>query len=327
MIRRVSWVLVLLFGLALTGTTLMNLSLTNRARAALGKVIEGPVSPGPPPVYHLALVIPDTRDPFFDGLTAGVEEAAKQGRTAVQVFRYHALAPDQAETYFQLCLSARLDGVVLYSASNAEIGSRLPDAASAGVVFVPVGTQVPAGASGGFVGSSRLLQGVEAGNLLAQRLGAAARVGILLSPEGETEPADDPVYQGVSTALKSYPGAKVVRVARAKPGLLSGEESASLLLRADPSINVLVCASGPITEGAAQVIVDQGRVGQVLIVGTDESPMIRRWVDKGVILASIVRDSRKMGAEAVRAFALARGGTPAGALEVGFTVRTGAGQP
>lgn len=130
------------------------------------------------------------------------------------------------------------------------------------------------------------------------------------------------MYRGVLVTLQSYPGAKIVLASRAGPGILSGEEAASAILRSEPSINVLVCASAPITEGAAQVVVDQGKVGQLLIIGTDDSPTIDKLIDKGVIAASIVRDSRKMGVEALRAFIQAKDGVPfRQAVEVGFTVR------
>jgi len=146
-------------------------------------------------------------------------------------------------------------------------------------------------------------------------------VGLLLSSDGERDPREDPVYRGVASALKLYPGAQIVQVSRARPGFLSGEEAASALLKAEPSINVLVCASAPITEGAVQVVVDQGRVGQILIIGTDQSPTIDRLIDRGVIAATIVRDSRRMGAQALAAFLSARGGAPfLAAIEVGFTV-------
>jgi len=320
--RKAGWLFVLLFGVALAGATLMNLALINQARTALNEGILRPLPSRTPPLSHLALVIPETRDSFFDGLTEGVKKAAAAGGAAVQVFRYHESSPDQAEAWFQLCLSARLDGVLLYSVGNELTDGRRRDAAAANVVFVPVGTQVPAPDPRGFIGSSRLLQGIEAGNQATQKLGSAARIGLILSSEADGSAESDPVYRGVEVALRSYPGARIVRAAKARPGLLSGEEAAQALLRAEPGVNLLIGASAPITEGAAQVIVDQGRVGRVLLVGTDESPTIDRLVDKGVILASIVRDSRRMGAEAVGAYLSARAGKPLpAAVEVGFTVR------
>jgi len=319
---RFSWLLVLLFGLALGGATLMNLVLISQTRKALDEGILGDKSAGAVFRYHLALVIPDSTDSFFEGLREGVEASAPQSGVAVQIFRYHANFPEEAETYFQLCLTSRVDGVILYAGSDGRMADRGVQSGAANVVFVPVGTQPPPRSGQGFIGSSSLLQGVESGNQLTRRLGKAARVGLLLTSDGD-DPRGDPVYKGVSAALQSFPGARIVRASRAQPGILSGEDAASELLRDYPSINVLVCASAPITEGAAQVVVDLGRVGQILIIGTDRSPTIDRLVDKGVIAASIVRDSQKMGADALRAFLEAQDGEPfVKAVEVGFTVRT-----
>jgi len=318
---RASWLFVLLFGLALAGATVMNIILISQTRKALDEGILGNKTSGTVFQYHLALVIPDSQDSFFDGLREGVAGGAAAAGVAVQIFRYHANVPDEAETYFQLCLTSRVDGIILYAGTDGRMESRRDQAAEDDVAFIPVGTLAPPLGGQGFIGSSSLLQGIESGNQLTQRLGKAARVGLLLTSDGEN-PLDDPVSLGVSVALQSFPGAKIVQAARAQPGILSGEEAASALLRENPSINVLVCASAPITEGAAQVVVDQGRVGQVQIIGTDRSPTIDRLVDKGVIAASIVRDSRKMGAEALKAFLSAGNGKPfVKPVEVGFTVR------
>jgi len=321
--RRAGWLFILLFALALAGATVMNLVLIGQTRKALDEGILSDKSPGAVLKYHVALIIPDSPDSFFDGLREGVLKTAGTEGVAVQVFRYHANVPDEAETYFQLCLTSRVDGVILYAGPDGQMAWRGEQAAAEDVVFIPVGTLTPPRTVLGFIGSSSLLQGVEGGNQVIRRLGRSARVGLLLTSEGERVPVEDPVYEGMVIALRSAPGAQIVRVSRARPGILSGEEAASALLKADPTINVLVCASAPITEGAAQVVVDQGRVGQVLIVGTDESPAIDRLVDKGVIAASIVRDSKKMGVEAVKAFLGARAGTPfRKPVEVGFNVRT-----
>jgi len=320
--RHASWIFVLLFGVSLAGATFMNITLISQARKALEVGILGNKPAERVYAYHVALVIPDTPDSFFDGLIEGVLEAAPKADVAVQIFRYNASGTSDSETYFQLCLSSRLDGIILYSGVDEQVAARKAQAEAEGIVFIPVGTRAPQGDGEVFIGSSSLLQGIESGNKLTQKYGRAARVGIILSSDGEENPKDDPMYRGVMVTLQSYPGARIVMASRARPGILSGEEAASAILRSEPSINVLVCASAPITEGAAQVVVDQGRVGQLLIIGTDESPAIDKLIDKGVIAASIVRDSHRMGAEALTAFAKARSGVPLRhAQEVGFTIR------
>jgi len=317
---RFGWWFAALFGLALAGATAMNFILLSQARQALDEGILGTRSPAVPAQHHLALIIPDTTDSFFDGLVSGLTEQARGADVAVQIFRYRRGAEEE-ETYFQLCLTSHLDGVVLFGGTD-RLAERREAARRENLIFIPVGTQVPH-TTHGFIGSSALLQGFESGNQAGLLKGRSARVGLLLSSDGQGPVEQDPVYIGVSASLRAFRGAAIVQAARARPGILSGEEAVSSLLRSDPSINILVCGSAPITEGAAQVLVDQGRVGEVLIVGTDGSPTIDRLVDKGVIAASIVRDSRRMGAAALEAFVQARSGVPfASSVEVGFQVRS-----
>jgi ribose transport system substrate-binding protein len=106
----------------------------------------------------------------------------------------------------------------------------------------------------------------------------------------------------LAAALKPFSGAAIVAAARSRPGLLAGSETAATMLHDHPELNALVCSSAQDTIGAAQVVVDMNLVGRIVIIGADETPEIRRYIDKGVIAASIVRDSRWIGVEAVRAF-------------------------
>jgi ribose transport system substrate-binding protein len=162
--------------------------------------------------------------------------------------------------------------------------------------------------------------------LIGARLGNSARVGIILPETGEGDLERDVLFQGVATGLAAYPGARVAMAVRARRGILSGEEASSTLLRSGEAINAIFCTNAQDTEGAAQQVVDMNLVGRVMIIGADETAEIRRFIDKGVIAASIVRDSRRIGQEAIRAFtALKAGERPADAVEAGFVVRTDQG--
>jgi ribose transport system substrate-binding protein len=137
-------------------------------------------------------------------------------------------------------------------------------------------------------------------------------------------PEDDSLYKGVAAAVATYPGAAILRSIRAAPGNFSGEEAADALFAAAPDINAIFCATSRDTLGAAQVVMDRGLMGRVVIVGADETPELLRLLKRGVVTASLVRDSRRIGEEAVRAFAsIERGFFPPGVIEVDFAVKTG----
>ena len=300
--NKLVWILAVVFGLAFLGATLLNAELIGKSRQALGSSVLKEKWPAEPLRYQVVVIIPDTDDSFFQGLQKGIAEAAPKADAAVQVFRYASSAPAEAEAFFEIALRAKVDGLIMFTPHNDRIAGRAEKVARNGVVFVPVGTDAPAGSPPSFIGSGSLRQGLEGGKRICAALGASARIGVILPATGSGEERDEPISRGVAAAIKAFPGAAVLAVERARPGVLSGEETASAMLREHPAINALFCSSSRDSVGAAQVVVDTGKVGQVLIIGSDETPEIHRYLEKGVISASIVRDSRWIGQEAMRAF-------------------------
>lgn len=321
--RKVAWILAALFGLAFLGATLMNAELISMTRKSLatGVFLDKPTTE--PARYHLVVILPDTDDSFFQGMLEGIQDSAPVVDAAVQVFRYPNSFPLEAERYYEIVLRAKADGLIMFTPRNDRVTDRAKKAAQSGVVFVPVGTDAPAGSPPGFIGSGSLLQGLEGGKRICSELGSSARIGVILPATGSGEPMDEPIFRGLASVLKSFTGARVVAVERARPGILSGEETAALMLRDYPEVNALFCSSSRDTMGAAQVVIDMNKVGKVLLVGADETPEIRKYLEKGIIAVSIVRDSRRIGQEAVLTFARQKEHQPvARPVEAGFVVLT-----
>lgn len=321
--KRAAWILTLLFGVSLIGAALMNASLVEKSRKAFAGGVFRETSTVPRARYHLVLVMPDDDDSFFSGLVEGVRAGAEEADAAVQIFRHPGSSAADKERFFEIALGAGVDGLIMYSPRGDPVTERAEQAAQHGVVFVPVGTDLPEGNPPGFIGSASLLQGFEGGKLICAALGSSARIGVILPANGTGPEEDEPLYRGLSASLQSFPGATVSALTRARPGTLAGEEAVSAMLDADPAINAIFCANSRDTMGVAQVVVELNRVGRVIIVGADETPEILRYIEKGVVAASIVRDSKWIGREAVRAFARIKSGQrPAAPIEAGFYVRT-----
>ena len=337
--KKISWILAIVFGLAFLGATMMNVVLVGKARAALAGAYLGPrrVGEGPPgdrapsrvsteaARFQLFVVIPDTDDSFFSGLLEGISEAAPAAGAAIQVFRYPGTDEGEADRYFEIALRAKIDGLIMYAPRGrrgpSSIAARTAAAERNGVVFIPVGTDAPSGEKGPFIGSGSLLQGIAGGKLIGKFLGSGARVGIIISTSEIESGTDDPLFRGVRMSLSGFPGAEIVAVAETQAGILSGQAVAESMLRSHPSINAVLCSNARDTVGAAQVLVDWGDVGKVLIIGADETPDIQRYIDKGVIAASVVRDSKWIGEEAVRVFSRLKAGEKAPAtVETSFLV-------
>ncbi len=322
--KRTAWILAVLFGLAFLGATLMNAGLVEKSREAFEEGVFRETSAIPKARYHLVLVVPDDEDSFFSGLVNGVRSEAARADAAVQVFRSSVSPVDEAGRYFEIALGSGVDGIIQYSAPRGlSVLDRAERAAKAGIVFIPVGTDLPEGQPMGFIGSASLLQGYEGGRRICAALGSSARVGVILPANGTGPEKQEPLYLGISAALQAHPGAEVAALTRARPGMLAGEEAASSMLTADPGINAIFCANSRDTVGVAQVVVGLNRVGSILVIGADETREILRYIEKGVVAASIVRDSDWIGREAVRSFLRLKAGEPPyPPVEAGFVVRT-----
>jgi ribose transport system substrate-binding protein len=324
--KQVAWILAALFGLAFLGASLMNAQLIGRSRRALasGRFHERPTTESAR--YQVIVILPDTDDSFIAGLHEGIREGATEVGAAIQVFRYPNTFPLEAERYFEIALRTKVDGLIMYTPRNDKVIDRANRAAQSGVIFVPVGTDAPFGSPPGFIGSGTFLQGLDGGKQICSKLGASARIGVILPATGTGKFTEEPIYRGLAEAVQAFRGAGVVAVARARPGILSGEETTAVMLREHPDVNALFCSSSRDTMGAAQVVIDTNRVGKVLLIGADETPEIRRYIDKGIIAASIVRDSRRIGQGAVINFACYKENRPVPRpVEAEFVVRTSKG--
>ncbi|MFA6365565.1 MAG: substrate-binding domain-containing protein [Candidatus Hydrogenedentales bacterium] len=319
--KKAARILAFAFGLVLLGATILNANLVSRSRTALSQGVFRADPDAYGARFHIIVAIPDTDDSYFRGLLEGIRQEVREAEAAVQVFRYAASSEQEAGRCFDLALRARVDGLIMYTSRNDPLEARAAEAQRAGVTFIPVCTDPPTASGQFFVGTDSLRHGFESASIVLGRLGSSARIGIILPSTGSENPENEPFYHGIHSATKVYPGAKIEATVRSRPGALSGEESAASMLRRPSPVNAIICSSARDTVGAAQVVIDMNKVGDVLIVGTDESPDIRRYVDNGVVTASIVRDSAAIGRAAVRAFSARRSGQKALApLESGFTI-------
>ncbi|MBN1243067.1 MAG: sugar ABC transporter substrate-binding protein [Spirochaetales bacterium] len=320
--KKTAWILAAFFGLVLLGAVALNADLVSRSRAALaGAGISG-FPEADAARLHLLVVLPDSDDGYFTGLLEGIEAAAPEAGVAIQVERYPPSSPEESRRWFEIGLRSGVDGILMYAARSDDIQPYFDFAEAAGVVFVAVGKEAPGGVITCFVGSAPLFHGFEGGRIITGLLAQRARIGIILPSGGSGSPEDDSLYKGVAAAVATYRGAEIVATLRTGAGPFAAEEAAAVILGSHPEINAFFCATSRDTLGAAQVVVDRGLEGKVAIVGADETPELLRHLANGVVAASIVRDSRAIGVEAVRAFAsIEAGRPPPGVIELDFTVR------
>lgn len=324
---------ILVLGAALAGALLFNFQLVAKSRSALTATVLRNPSSIHTARYHLAAIIPDAPDPFFISLEQGLRRNAEAHDAALQLVRYRRYGTDageggklssEAEHWFGIVLKGKPDGILLYLPQGVSISGELREAGQRGIPVVLISPDAaPQGSASAVIGDS-FGQGREAASIVLGLLGSAARIGVILpsSPFSALKPDEEPFYRGVLEAVTAKPGSLVAAAVREEESILGGEQACTDILDAHPDINALLCADSRGTIGAAQVIVDRGEVGRIVIIGADANAEVIRLVEKGVVHATIVRDAAAMGEKAVEAVLGLRAGLSGqGVIKVGHRIQ------
>ncbi|SLM20021.1 conserved exported hypothetical protein [uncultured spirochete] len=308
--KRAAWRMlpIVVFAIALTGALAVNISLVSRSRNALASTILRNPATVRTARFHVVAILPDTADPFYTHLIEGLRGESEQQNAALQIFYYPSTAigeggstSEEVSRWFEIALRSKADGILLFQPKGMDVARFAQEADSAHIPFVPLAMDAPQAWTRSGVTGDSVSQGKEAGTLVLGLLGSAARIGIILSSDTSLGYAfnEEPFYRGVEETLKDRPGAVLVAAVREEESILGGEDACARMLTEHPDINAILCIDAKATIGAAQVIIDRGNVGQIVIIGSDEDSEVNRLIEKGVVHASIVRNAAAMGQSGV----------------------------
>ncbi|MCX7788202.1 MAG: substrate-binding domain-containing protein [Spirochaetes bacterium] len=330
---RVILFFILVLAFLLFGITGYNVYVIGKAREELSRTVLKHPTTVRNAKRHVIAILPLYIDPFISSILQGIQEEAETSQTAVQVFHYPSegsttgsYLPAEAFRYFDIAVRSAPDGLIMHFPAGEKVEQFIEKAERYRIPFVPMAMDVPLKPSRGFVTSDSFLQGREAASVAVGLLGKDAQLGVIL-PSGTPNSftlAEEPFLKGAIFELDKRGKGKIVAVEREAVSILGGEEACITMLQNHPEINAFLCTSIRSTISVAQVIIDRGLVGKILIIGTNENTDIKRLLEKGVVQATIVRDALEMGRAAVRRLEQIWAGTPAmGIIKINSNTKFG----
>lgn len=318
---RLSLLVVLLFGVLLIGASLLNIYFISTSREELTKTIL--LNPSSVKKYdHLIIgILPQPSDPFIANLYKGIQSTAEKYHQALQFFTYDMgstvstvpLSPE-AYRYFEIALRVKPEGIIMFFPAGMNIGDFINQARAKDIPFVGVAMDVPPLPEARFITSDSASHGKAATIQALQTLGTHARLGIILPSRSSEIIQEDPFLRGALEAIQETGYGRIIATEREEENILAGEGAASRLLQDHPEINAILCTSARSTIGAAQVLIDRGLVGKILIIGADENEEIIRLLEKGVVSVTLVRDAFRMGVLAIETLTSIKKGTYKGEI-------------
>ena len=246
----------------------------------------------------LALIVKTRNNPFFDPMIKAAEAQAKAMGVALEV-----QAPAQEsdkERQFALVqdVTARgVNAILVTPADSKGIVPALKQAQAKGVTIINLDNRVDGEAAqsagvqlSGYVGADNEAGGKLAGEAMTKALGGKGKVAILEGIRG----ADNAEARKRGFAAAA---GKLEIVASDSANWYMDQAYAKFqsIMAAHPDLNGVFCANDKMALGAIKAIREAGKKGKITVVGYDNIPDVKQYLQSGEMAATIDQHPDLMG--------------------------------
>ncbi|HUZ18391.1 MAG TPA: substrate-binding domain-containing protein [Spirochaetia bacterium] len=244
--------------------------------------------------YQYAFFLPASDNAFFASLKAGAMEAAKEMDCAVI---FHSLAPDSLS--FDMASYTGVNGIAIFSyEKNDRMVTNLDKILKKGVPVVQIENEVISRPNTVLIGTNSYDSGKGIAKIALGSEKPVLNIALIYSDKNPALKADANL---VEMGLKSILGNRLAQMYTQQTTFnpIDAEGVIYELLRRDPPIDIIALTDSNDTLVAIQAIIDLNLVGKVQIIGFGDEATIKQYIDKGVVLGSIVRNPTEIGYRAV----------------------------
>lgn len=265
------------------------------------KTIEDRLQPLNPPNYHFFFIGQNSVDPFWKEIRRGVAAAAKEYNVVVEFKAPRFNNSEEEIKYLDMAIIANVDGIITHVSNENNSTELINKAYNNGIPVVTIENDNKQSNRSTFVGTNSFLLGKEAAQLMVEATNGTATIAIIVSNDYDLDTASQNLkINGFLSTIKEYTNMKVLEVFTSSLGILSAEEITQTIISNFPEIDAIFTTNSVDTLGAAQLIVDHNRVGDITLVGYGNIDNILRYIERGIIYGTVMSDPYRMGFESLK---------------------------
>ncbi len=308
-------ILALLFGISFVALLFFSVRLLLQSPF----VSDNNTNPAEVMKYHYAFFLPAEESSFFNSLKDGAIAAASTRNCAISF-----LSIDSDPLSFEMARYSGFDGfgLYLYEKDRSKI-QYLSEILGEGIPVVQIENEIILGSDSFFIGTNNFDVGKGIGQLALDTGIDNLNMVLVYSKKSPGVMSDrNLVEMGLKTVLGDKLSGLTTKVT--SMNLLDTGMLAYDLLKKEPSVDIIVLTDPNDTLMTVQAIIDMNLVGMVRIIGFGENETITSYIDKGVLLGSIVRNPYRIGFSTVMALKeLSTNGYTSAYADTGITILSG----
>ena len=263
------------------------------ALAVLGLTLSSCGTSHHDPLEKYYLVVPNTKNPYWQEAWAGFNHAAFGLGPGVQsgLAGPDTFDPQGEIQEFHTVVSLKPAGILVAAADAVAMKGPIDSAIAQGIPVLTVDSDVPDSKRLTFIGTNNFQAGVMAGRVLVDRLHGKGDI-VVYTIVGEENTEER--LRGYKSILDSHPQIKIVRTVDVKGDPRIAFDTTVEIVKAKPVPDGFVCLIGSAGPEVADVL-DRNNLANKVVVAMDTLSTTLDWIQKGRIAATISQKPYTMG--------------------------------
>ncbi|WP_418751342.1 D-allose transporter substrate-binding protein [Frisingicoccus sp.] len=252
--------------------------------------------------YKYAVILKTQATDFWTKMWKGVEDKAAE--MGVQVDIYSAQSEEDFEgqvAILEKCINDGYDGIAIAPLSASNMVSTVAKATQAEITIVNIDEKLDmdemakqGGAVVGFVTTDNVAVGAKGAGYIAENVEKGSKVAIIEGKAGNASGEDR--RDGAKKAFEDA-GLEVVGSIPADWDRQKALDAATSFIQQNPDLKGIYCCNDTMALGALQAVINENKLGEILVVGTDGDTEAVDSVNKGELSATVAQDPAGIGAK------------------------------
>lgn len=262
--------------------------------------IRSPYAFGNEPLYHFMVIVDGSDQSFVREMKGGLDKAAEDYNIVFELWDFEGDAREQKILeQMDIGIESGVDGIVVQVFEDPGFEELLIKAKRLSVPIITLANDVPYQEKVSFFSYNKYQMGSRVGRILHVALEESQEDdGTIIILQNSTLFDKDQalaIQEEVGARFKVEP----VKVAYQSENIINAEVLTKSILDEYEDIRAIICLSGQETLGVIQALKEANKINQIKVIGSDDEEIILDYVNRGVILATIVADNERIGYEAL----------------------------
>ncbi|MGI5174259.1 D-allose transporter substrate-binding protein [Treponema sp. OMZ 840] len=254
-----------------------------------------------------AIILKTLGNSFWAAMKEGILEEAKKQGVEVDVFAVQSESDTEGQLrQFENLLGKKYAAIGFAPLSPINLVQPAAQAYKKGVKLVNIDERVDMGQLKNaqanvfaFITTDNKAVGAKGATFIIEKLGAdGGEVAIIEGMAGNASGEDR--KNGAKKVFESKSNIKLVASQPADWDRTKALDVAANMIQRYPKLKGIYCANDTMALGAVQAVINAGKAGQIVVVGTDGDPEALSFIKQGKLSATVAQDPAEIGAESLR---------------------------